>query len=271
MKLNDWRFLVSKDVANSSGIRRPLSRSKPKKEESCEYYKQRFFQKGYYNGILFPLFYDLETAWWWCWWVRLAGSSGINGGEPDVPAQAQLSRSCLAKLPTTMYKLLVRNFVALWVIECLSKISILTHLLQSLFVLVALAVCVFATEEKQDQETAEQFFLRYGYVITWVSFIKLKELARINDDNFVVQYPSWYSYGAVRAYAAPFAYSAVRALYTTWWWTSLSWQTVVWLRSILTLTTIPITASDTTTSIRRTTGVFLFPISTISLSSSPSW
>ena len=36
------------------------------------------------------------------------------------------------------------------------------HVKQSLFVLVALAVCVFAADEAQDQEAAEQYFLRYG-------------------------------------------------------------------------------------------------------------
>ena len=41
------------------------------------------------------------------------------------------------------------------------------YTLQSLFVLVALAVCVFATEEKHDQETAEQYFLRYGFYPSW--------------------------------------------------------------------------------------------------------
>ena len=43
-------------------------------------------------------------------------------------------------------------------------------------------MCVFADEDmKQDQETAEQFFLRYGY------------------------YPSWYSAYGLRSYAAPYA------------------------------------------------------------------
>ena len=54
-------------------------------------------------------------------------------------------------------------------------------------VLVALAICVFATEEKQDQEAAEQYFARYGF------------------------YPSWYSgyYGAgLRSAVYPYAYGA---------------------------------------------------------------
>lgn len=54
-------------------------------------------------------------------------------------------------------------------------------------VLFALVAVVFAAEEPeaQDQDAAEQFFYRYGY------------------------YPSWYSYGAVRAFPyAGYPYAA---------------------------------------------------------------
>ena len=56
---------------------------------------------------------------------------------------------------------------------------------QSLLVVVALAAAVIA-EEKHDQESAEQYYRTYGY------------------------YPSWYNYGAVRAYPAAYtgAYAA---------------------------------------------------------------
>lgn len=51
--------------------------------------------------------------------------------------------------------------------------------------MLALAVVVFAAETKQDQETAEQYYHLHG------------------------AYPSWYPYGAVRAFGYP--YGAGRA------------------------------------------------------------
>lgn len=52
--------------------------------------------------------------------------------------------------------------------------------------MVALAVFVFA-EETQDQETAEQFFLRYGYYPTWYT-------------------PSFYGFRGYRAYPYSYGY-----------------------------------------------------------------
>jgi hypothetical protein len=39
--------------------------------------------------------------------------------------------------------------------------------MQSLFVLLAFAIVVFAEEEAHDQQTAEQFFATYGYYPSW--------------------------------------------------------------------------------------------------------
>ena len=67
-----------------------------------------------------------------------------------------------------MYKYLVRcnKYSKTFSLENISLCCYCTvlsvHVKQSLFVLVALAVCVFAADEAQDQEAAEQYFLRYG-------------------------------------------------------------------------------------------------------------
>ena len=83
---------------------------------------------------------------------------------------------------------------------------------QSLFVLVALAICVFAADEAQDQEAAEQYFLRYGLI-----FIHSFQINFLGFKNYLIvliwsYYPSWYSgyYGAgIRSVGAyPYAYGA---------------------------------------------------------------
>jgi len=52
---------------------------------------------------------------------------------------------------------------------------------QSLFVLVALAICVFAADEAQDQEAAEQYFLRYGLI-----FIHSFQINFLDFKNYLI-------------------------------------------------------------------------------------
>lgn len=76
--------------------------------------------------------------------------------------------------------------------------------MQSLFVLVALvALAAFVFAEKQDQETAEQFFATYGYYPSW--YTAAPAVVRSYGYSYGA-YP--YAYAHAGAYAGAYPYAA---------------------------------------------------------------
>ena len=74
-------------------------------------------------------------------------------------------------------------------------------MLQSLFVFFALAAFVLA--EKQDQETAEQFFATYGYYPSWYTAAP----AAVRSYGYSYgAYPYGYAYAGAYPYAAAYPY-----------------------------------------------------------------
>ncbi len=67
----------------------------------------------------------------------------------------------------------------------------------------ALAACVFATGEVQDQEAAEQYYLTHGVYPSWYTYAGVRNVA----------YPAYgaYPYGAYGAYPYGFRYGAYPA------------------------------------------------------------